>query len=519
MGLDRLSVSLDRDESRFRAKVIYVSDRDDLAVISIKAKGIPLFKLGGLTYEGQHVLSLGYPGVRGEGLVYQAAEGVVSNKCFKEDLDNGSCLIQHTATIDHGNSGGPLVDAGTGQVVGVNTYGFRRSTSIAYVSIPADHVAKVLEKADEVHAKGEDKDWRRRQLLTTVQEFLDEQSSAAANSEHMSYLVSSRLVVRSGMDNYRAWKNSSKEFLVGFFGLITVVAKVTEIRIGEDIAKACEGKAEKVRLNSTDVRLGTHNKARVIVRCGSVQREMQWTYEYGRWQIVDYFSKTMDKEDDKLAVEREADAIISGVAEELGGVELECARGKEAACDEALKLKGVLRQEKLIRRLAVEGTACAETQDEEVCERADETKKEIFENAEAYAKQEKARQEAAAKAEAEAAAEAKAKAEAEAKAKAEADAVAKAEADARARIEQERLEAKIRAEYAAKDKAEAEAKAKAEAEAKARATAKPKAKTAPPPPAQKPAEPSKPPPVASCDGVNEDPPGCNQCPCPEPDKS
>jgi S1-C subfamily serine protease len=508
-AFDKPTVSLDREISNKKADIIYVSDRNDLAVISIKAADVPLLKLGGLVYEGEHVLSLGYPSVRGVGQVYQAAEGVVSNKCFAEDKDNGSCLIQHTATIDHGNSGGPLVDAQTGRVVGVNTWGFQRGgMSTAYVSIPADHVAKVLEQAAEVREKGQDKAWRQQQLLSTVREFLDERLSAEPNEWHLSYMVSSKLLVRTGMDNYRLLKRYDKVQLARKYGLMAVMAFATEKRIGEDINQACEEETERVRVNATDVRFGTHDKARVIVRCGKARREMQWTYEYGRWQIVDYYSKPLEKENKAIADATNADQLIASMAKELAEHELGCLRGDKDECDEALFSKGLLMQEKGIRAFVALSAKCKAEKDEKACEQAAEAVRSIVVKAYDYVRAEKTK----AQAQADAAAKAKADADAAAKAKAEeqakTDAKAKARAEARAKAEQEKLEAEARAKVAAE--------AACEAEAEANGVETDCSKAEPPKPEPPKANPPKEEPKEATPAAP--PPGCNSSPCAGEDK-
>ena len=85
-----------------------------------------------------NIFTLGYPsssdltetGFYGEKWVANVDEvtitsGVVSRFTTSESFGN-TRLIQHNAIINHGNSGGPLLDA-NGAVVGINTYGWGRN--------------------------------------------------------------------------------------------------------------------------------------------------------------------------------------------------------------------------------------------------------------------------------------------------------------------------------------------------------------------------------------------------------
>lgn len=53
-------------------------------------------------------------------------------------------VIQHTATINHGNSGGPLVDQ-NGTVVGINTYGWTESAITSFYSLRISYAKNALD--------------------------------------------------------------------------------------------------------------------------------------------------------------------------------------------------------------------------------------------------------------------------------------------------------------------------------------------------------------------------------------
>lgn len=99
-----------------------VGTAGDLAVLKVPATSLrPLaFGTSDTLQTGQTVASIGY------GLAFQLAgppsvtEGIIS--ALHRDLGDGfgPVWIQHQSTINHGNSGGPLLDL-KGNVVGVNT--------------------------------------------------------------------------------------------------------------------------------------------------------------------------------------------------------------------------------------------------------------------------------------------------------------------------------------------------------------------------------------------------------------
>ncbi len=147
--------------------VLITDDDIDLAILKFDGGKNP-FKKGlqissSKVYDGQDVFSAGFPGLGAEP-VWQFGKGNISNSAarIKDLLDPSiSTVIQHSAQIDAGNSGGPLLTASRQaaagyEVVGVNSWKAvgRESTNFA---IPARLVLSMIEKsklaADDEAAK------------------------------------------------------------------------------------------------------------------------------------------------------------------------------------------------------------------------------------------------------------------------------------------------------------------------------------------------------------------------------
>jgi serine protease Do len=101
------------------ARIVGQSREVDLALLKIKAQGLPALAIGKYSNlrQGEVVLALGSPG----GLQNSVTMGVVSAVARQPDPDSPMVYIQTDAPINPGNSGGPLVDV-DGELVGINTF-------------------------------------------------------------------------------------------------------------------------------------------------------------------------------------------------------------------------------------------------------------------------------------------------------------------------------------------------------------------------------------------------------------
>ena len=141
-GADEVLVTL-TDSREFKAKIIGIDKRTDVAVVKIQATGLPAVKIGDVNRlkVGEWVMAIGSP----FGLENTVTAGIVSAK----QRDTGEYLpfIQTDVAINPGNSGGPLINM-RGEVVGINSQIYSRSGGFMGISfaIPIDEAMQVSEQ-------------------------------------------------------------------------------------------------------------------------------------------------------------------------------------------------------------------------------------------------------------------------------------------------------------------------------------------------------------------------------------
>jgi len=119
-GAERVTVTLENGQI-YTAITVRTDPINDLAVINIDAGNLQAIEIGdsSLTKVGDPVVALGNR--LGQGIV--ATQGNITNTDSTFTIDSGERLynvIQTSDPINHGNSGGPLINM-NGQVIGITT--------------------------------------------------------------------------------------------------------------------------------------------------------------------------------------------------------------------------------------------------------------------------------------------------------------------------------------------------------------------------------------------------------------
>ena len=146
-GANTIYVTL-TDKREYKAKLLGMDKRTDVAVVKIDARDLPKLPLGDSSRVrvGEWVLAIGSP----FGLENTVTAGIVSAK----SRDTGDYLpfIQTDVAVNPGNSGGPLLNT-AGQVIGINSQIFSRSGGYMGISfaIPIDEAMRV---ADQLRTNG-----------------------------------------------------------------------------------------------------------------------------------------------------------------------------------------------------------------------------------------------------------------------------------------------------------------------------------------------------------------------------
>jgi S1-C subfamily serine protease/regulator of sirC expression with transglutaminase-like and TPR domain len=123
---------------------VFASDAHlDLAILRVARKDLKPLTLGDSAKlrQGERIVAMGNP----EGLAYSVVEGVISEP--NREID-GISMIQVALPIEHGNSGGPLLDR-QGRVLGLLTLKSARTDNLGF-AMPVNELKKLIEKPNPV---------------------------------------------------------------------------------------------------------------------------------------------------------------------------------------------------------------------------------------------------------------------------------------------------------------------------------------------------------------------------------
>ncbi len=148
-GADEVMVAL-QDKREFKAKVIGIDRKTDVAVLKIDASGLPTVKIGdsNKVKVGEWVVAIGSP----FGFESTVTKGIVSAKGRSLPQETLVPFIQTDVPINPGNSGGPLFNM-KGEVIGINSQIYSRTGGFMGLSfaIPID---VALQVSDQLRVNG-----------------------------------------------------------------------------------------------------------------------------------------------------------------------------------------------------------------------------------------------------------------------------------------------------------------------------------------------------------------------------
>jgi serine protease Do len=291
-------------------KVLAVDEDMDIAIL-VFANGVKPFTSSLSFYteeidEGTNVFSAGFPGL-GSMPIYQFGAGIVSNRrtMLPVDEDGEEMIgpfIQHTAEVDPGNSGGPLLINQTGSaanyaIVGINTLKAMQRQSANY-AIPAERALEFITKA-----LGTDQGDQKAKLEERVNEFMKEIRVPRAVYEKIAVYLSNACVADNAeyalmelgqRGNRSVWNNFVNEFEYDpVSGLQLAVAWLIENSMREG--------SVSINISLENITAVNENQYTVNFNINDESVSSTWIREYGIWRISTFGTDVIG---DKGIVER-----------------------------------------------------------------------------------------------------------------------------------------------------------------------------------------------------------------------
>ena len=146
-ALSEVTVTL-IDKREFKASVVGVDRRTDVALLKIDAKDLPAVRIGNAddARVGEWVVAMGSP----FGFENTVTAGIISAKARRLPDETYVPFIQTDVAINPGNSGGPLFNL-AGEVIGINSQIYSRSGGFMGISfaIPIDVAMNIKDQLVE----------------------------------------------------------------------------------------------------------------------------------------------------------------------------------------------------------------------------------------------------------------------------------------------------------------------------------------------------------------------------------
>lgn len=273
---------------RLAADVVYTHPVYDLAILAPRGgpwpQGIHALQLATMhARDLDEVIATGHPGLDGTPS-YQSTKGTVTNG----RLELGKVTyIQHSAPIDPGSSGGPLINE-SGFVIGVNAGKYTDRDNV-YLAVPAPAVREALQHAGLLVRARQYPGWETVALQATCKD-LAEKLSGDDVSPEVVFSIGSDLIAERGFESLRFLDTNptntaeDREHLRAAFvrepvAMLRVAVAVrlwSEAHEYDGAAVGCAGgdgamQSQTVKLN---------------IQFAKRARESVWRFEQGQWRLA-----------------------------------------------------------------------------------------------------------------------------------------------------------------------------------------------------------------------------------------
>jgi Do/DeqQ family serine protease len=150
-GMTQIEVTL-ADERTFAARLLDTDPSVDIAILKVDAPKLEPLPIGNSdsVRVGQVVFAIGNP----FGLSESVTAGIISAKGRRTSRDSSVEYLQTDAAVNHGNSGGPLINL-RGEIVGINTAIYAKDADSGSIGISFAVPSNVARRAlDSVLKQG-----------------------------------------------------------------------------------------------------------------------------------------------------------------------------------------------------------------------------------------------------------------------------------------------------------------------------------------------------------------------------
>jgi S1-C subfamily serine protease len=286
---DAPELEIEGSQERLPAEVVYTDPLYDLAIIAPKSGTTWPVGLGPMNLamsparDLDNVIATGYPALNGNPS-YQSTQGNVSNANVPL---GGVTFIQHSAPIDPGSSGGPLLNS-SGSVIGVNT-GKAPGRDNVYLAVPAKAVREALVHAGAATAARITAGWEGQSLRAACRS-LATGLTAEDLAPSTVFSIGDDLVAERGFESLRVVDTDQRTTThdrqllraaftrepVALLRLSVAVRLFAEAHEVDGPAVACTTKEEP----------NAEHVAKLTMQFQNRTRETVWRFEQGQWRLA-----------------------------------------------------------------------------------------------------------------------------------------------------------------------------------------------------------------------------------------